>query len=522
MKRSNVTIKARVGIAMGILAVILIAISSLGMFGLHSSNASYHDAQAERMPAMLAVNNAEIYAARERLNLDRAVMTIGTPAADAAITKGLAFRAKADAYWARYDALPHLPGEKALADDALAKIRLHQQAVDEGYAAVKANDEAKAKEIAEKLAGAFAAMGTAEETLLQFQSKATDDGYGAASDTYHTLQTACIIAVLVGLATAGYSWFSLKRAIGVPLAKALDHFDAIAEGNLRGNVVATSDDEMGQLMTGLAKMQASLVNTVQTVRAGSDSIASATQQIAAGNADLSSRTEEQASALQETAASMDQLTSTVKQNADNARQASALASSASDIASKGGTVMTQVVSTMSEINQSSKKIADIISIIEGIAFQTNILALNAAVEAARAGEEGRGFAVVAGEVRSLAHRSSVAAKEIKDLIDASVHSVESGTTLVDEAGRTMTDISGAIRRVTDIMGEISAASQEQSSGIDQVALAVTQMDQATQQNAALVEEAAAAAQSLEDQASKLREAVSVFQLNGASRTLSAY
>jgi methyl-accepting chemotaxis protein-1 (serine sensor receptor) len=251
------------------------------------------------------------------------------------------------------------------------------------------------------------------------------------------------------------------------------------------------------------------------VRSGSESIASATKQIAAGNVDLSSRTEEQASALQQTASSMEELTGTVRQNADNARQASTLAANASQIAGKGSAVVSQVVETMGEINRSSAKIADIISIIEGIAFQTNILALNAAVEAARAGEEGRGFAVVAGEVRSLAQRSSAAAKEIKELIDTSVLRVQTGTTLVDEAGRTMSEISGAVQRVTDIMGEIAAASEEQKNGIEQVARAVTQMDEVTQQNAALVEEAAAAAQSLEDQAAKLREVVAVFQLSDA-------
>jgi methyl-accepting chemotaxis protein-1 (serine sensor receptor) len=365
-------------------------------------------------------------------------------------------------------------------------------------------------------------MATAETALMQLQSNEATDACARASANYTKIQTISIVAILFGVAIAGYSWVSLRRAIGVPLAQALHHFDEIADGNLRGTVKVTSSDEMGQLMAGLAKMQASLIATVQTVRSGSESIATATQQISAGNADLSSRTEEQASALQETAASMDQLTGTVKQNADNARQASSLATTASDIASKGGTVMSQVVNTMSDINHSSQKIADIISIIEGIAFQTNILALNAAVEAARAGEEGRGFAVVAGEVRNLAQRSSSAAKEIKGLIDSSVISVQSGTTLVGEAGRTMTEISGAIQRVTDIMGEISAASQEQSTGIDQVALAVSQMDQATQQNAALVEEAAAAAHSLEDQAGKLRQAVSVFQVNGASQMATAY
>ena len=308
------------------------------------------------------------------------------------------------------------------------------------------------------------------------------------------------------------SYLTLSRAIARPLDAALGHFDEISAGDLRRPVVITSRDEMGQLLEGIAKMQRSLTETVRTVRSGSESIATATRQIAAGNIDLSSRTEEQASALQETASSMEELTGTVKQNADNARQASSLAANASEIANKGSAVVGQVVGTMGDINQSSAKIADIISIIEGIAFQTNILALNAAVEAARAGEEGRGFAVVAGEVRSLAQRSSAAAKEIKELIDTSVERVQSGSALVDEAGRTMTEIIGAVQRVTDIMGEIAAASEEQSSGIDQVARAVTQMDEVTQQNAALVEEAAAAASSLEDQAGKLRTAVAVFQL----------
>ncbi|HEV7822161.1 MAG TPA: methyl-accepting chemotaxis protein, partial [Burkholderiales bacterium] len=356
----------------------------------------------------------------------------------------------------------------------------------------------------------------ANDALRKFQFDAAHQGYDAAQGAASTFETLSLTAILIGLAAAAFSWFALRRAIGQPLDEAIEHFDAIAAGDLRRQVNVTSRDEMGLLMQGLARMQTSLVATVRSVRSGSESIASATKQIAAGNIDLSSRTEEQASALQETASSMDELTGTVKQNADNARQASSLAANASEIANKGSRVVAQVVDTMGDINQSSAKIADIITIIEGIAFQTNILALNAAVEAARAGEEGRGFAVVAGEVRNLAQRSSAAAKEIKGLIDTSVERVQSGTSLVDEAGRTMTEIIGAVQRVTDIMGEIAAASEEQSSGIEQVARAVTQMDEVTQQNAALVEEAAAAAQSLEDQAAKLRQAVAVFQLDDES------
>jgi methyl-accepting chemotaxis protein len=277
--------------------------------------------------------------------------------------------------------------------------------------------------------------------------------------------------------------------------------------------VVESRDEAGQLMHALREMNASLAKVVGEVRMGTELIATASGQIASGNQDLSSRTEEQASSLEETAASMEELTSTVKQNADNARQANQLAVSASEVAVKGGSVVSQVVNTMGSINASSKKIVDIIGVIDGIAFQTNILALNAAVEAARAGEQGRGFAVVASEVRSLAQRSAAAAKEIKTLIGDSVEKVEEGSKQVAEAGRTMDEIVGSVRRVTDIMGEITAASQEQTSGIEQINQAISQMDQVTQQNAALVEEASAAAQSLQEQAGSLVQAVSIFKLD---------
>jgi methyl-accepting chemotaxis protein-1 (serine sensor receptor) len=395
--------------------------------------------------------------------------------------------------------------------------------LDEGYANIKANNHEATVASAQAMQIKFNELAAKGLALRQFQFDSARREYDESQQTFSTFREITIIAIVIGLAASLYSWIALRRAIGRPLDEALGHFEAIAAGDLRGKVIVRSGDEMGLLMQGLAKMQASLVQTVQTVRSGSESIASATKEIAAGNIDLSSRTEEQASALQETASSMDELTGTVKQNADNARQASSLAANASEIANKGSRVVAQVVGTMGEINQSSAKIADIITIIEGIAFQTNILALNAAVEAARAGEEGRGFAVVAGEVRSLAQRSSAAAKEIKGLIDTSVERVQTGTSLVDEAGRTMNEIIGAVQRVTDIMGEIAAASEEQSSGIEQVARAVTQMDEVTQQNAALVEEAAAAAQSLEDQAGKLRQAVSVFQVDEVVgvRTVSA-
>ncbi|MFC5519395.1 methyl-accepting chemotaxis protein [Polaromonas jejuensis] len=308
------------------------------------------------------------------------------------------------------------------------------------------------------------------------------------------------------------AWF-LARSITHPLRRAVQVAQTVASGDLSSHIEVSSRDETGQLMQALKDMNASLVGIVGQVRTGTDTMATASSQIAAGNQDLSSRTEEQASSLEETAASMEELTSTVKQNADNARQANQLAVSASSVALKGGSVVAQVVDTMGAINASSRKIVDIIGVIDGIAFQTNILALNAAVEAARAGEQGRGFAVVAAEVRNLAQRSAAAAKEIKVLIDDSVGKVEKGSQQVSQAGKTMDEIVDSVKRVTDIMAEITAASQEQTQGIEQINQAITQMDQVTQQNAALVEEAAAAAQSLQEQASGLSQVVSVFRLD---------
>ncbi|QEK93550.1 methyl-accepting chemotaxis protein [Achromobacter insolitus] len=318
-----------------------------------------------------------------------------------------------------------------------------------------------------------------------------------------------VIAALLVFAT----YVFLRRRVLLPLKEAGHHFDRIAGGDLTARVDVRNTNEIGQLFAALKRMQESLTRTVASVRRGVDEINVGSHEIAAGNTDLSSRTEQQAASLEETAASMEQLASTVKQNADNARQANQLAASASDVAERGGSAVSEVVDTMQEISASSRKISEIVSVIDGIAFQTNILALNAAVEAARAGEQGKGFAVVAGEVRSLAQRSAQAAKEIKGLIEDSVTKVGAGSEQVERAGATMQEIVASVKRVTDIMGEISAASEEQSSGIDQVNRAVSQMDEVTQQNAALVEEAAAAAGSLQEQAQRLAEAVAVFKIN---------
>jgi methyl-accepting chemotaxis protein len=327
-----------------------------------------------------------------------------------------------------------------------------------------------------------------------------------------TLLTLVALSALAGSGFGILITRSLTRQLGGEPAYAAEVAGRIAGGDLGTDVHLRTGDETS-LLFAMKSMRDRLARIVSEVRQGTDAIASASGEIASGNLDLSSRTEEQASSLEETASSMEELTSTVKQNADNARQANVLAQTASTVAGQGGDVVAQVVQTMGSINDSSKKIVDIITVIDGIAFQTNILALNAAVEAARAGEQGRGFAVVAGEVRTLAQRSAAAAKEIKALIGDSVDKVETGTKLVDQAGSTMNEVVASIQRVTDIMAEISAASQEQTSGIEQINQAISQMDDVTQQNAGLVEEAAAASEALQSQAAKLAELVSVFRLD---------
>ena len=388
---------------------------------------------------------------------------------------------------------------------------------------VQLNDEGKKED-------AIAAMN--RETLPAL------DALQAPIDELTTLQKAIVVAssaelkgkidsanivmltlgIIAALSGAWFAWW-ITRSITRPIRIAVHMAQTVASGDLSSRVSVTTRDECGQLLKALQEMNDSLVHIVMQVRTGADAMATATSQIAAGNLDLSSRTEEQASVLEETAASMEELAATVKNNFESSKHANQLAESASSVAAKGGAVVGKVVMTMEQINTSSRKIADIIGVIDGIAFQTNILALNAAVEAARAGEQGRGFAVVANEVRNLAGRSATAAKEIKQLIDDSVGNVAEGCKLVEQAGSTMDEIVVHVRRVADLMGEITMASSEQTSGIGQVNQAVSQMDEVTQQNAALVEEAAAAAESLEEQARGLVDVVAVFKIgHGAEKS----
>ncbi len=351
---------------------------------------------------------------------------------------------------------------------------------------------------------------TAEQAALQ-----KDVSNASAASAQATFEESRMLSWgmgVLGLALGGAVAWWITASITRPVNRALDIANTVAAGDLTSRIDVDTTDEMGRLLQALKTMNENLASTVGTVRTGTDAIATAAAEVASGNQDLSSRTEQQASSLEETASSMEELTSTVKQNADNARQANVLANAASSVALRGGEVIGQVTGTMDEINASATKIADIISVIDGIAFQTNILALNAAVEAARAGEQGRGFAVVASEVRNLAQRSASAAREIKELINASTEKVSSGSRLVTQAGETMQEIVQSVQRVTDIMAEISSASTEQTAGIEQINQAIVEMDSVTQQNAALVEQAAAASESMQDQAAVLAKAVAVFRI----------
>jgi methyl-accepting chemotaxis protein/methyl-accepting chemotaxis protein-1 (serine sensor receptor) len=420
------------------------------------------------------------------------------------------------AKWTEYSGVITNADEKRLADEWFAKSdQLGVAHIKAAADAIRAGDWDGAESVLIKKINPSYRVGDEAMAALTRASKeraAANEAGVAASlrNTAYLMGGVLLLAALVGVAVG----VAMIRSISSPLAEATAIAARVAEGDLTGQIDAHGNNEIGTLMAALSKMKASLAAIVAEVRTSTDTINTASAEISAGNQDLSERTCGQASSLEQTAASMEQLTGTVRQNADNARQANTLAVTASEVALRGGDVVAQVVDTMGSINESSRKIVDIIGVIDGIAFQTNILALNAAVEAARAGEQGRGFAVVASEVRSLAQRSAGAAKEIKELISDSVGKVDSGARLVDQAGATMKEIVTSIQRVTDIMGDITQASQEQTAGLDQINQAIGQMDSITQQNVALVEEATAAAASLQDQAGVLSRIVGAFTLDG--------
>ena len=509
----NIAIKTRLVAIIGFLLACCLLIGIGGLAALDSVNGSLKTVYEDRLVAMGQLDRVVRLANRHQLMLAKALTA--EPARNGADMDSLEKDiATGDEVWAAYSATYMTPQEKALAADfSVKRAAFIASGVKPAVAAVRAADLPRATALVHGAVDKLYAEARVPLTaLIELQlsvGKAEYENSQAHFNLFRTLSLAAIaLAIAIGVAVGVW----LIRSITIPLSVAIKAANQIAAGNLAQDIRVDSTNELGVMLGALKDMSAALTATVGEVRTSSDTIAIASSEIAAGNLDLSSRTEQQAASLEETASSMEELTSTVKQNADNAKSANALVVTASGHAQDGGQAVGKVVETMALIKESSRKMGEIISVIDGIAFQTNILALNAAVEAARAGEQGRGFAVVATEVRSLAQRSANAAKEIKQLINDSVDKVDLGGRLVNDAGATIQKVMVSVRQVSDIMGEIAAASEEQSSGIEQINQAVVQMDEVTQQNAALVEESAAAAQSLQEQAASLARTVSIFVL----------
>ncbi len=520
----NLTIKTRLIFVLAFLVVELIVGFAIGILNLSKANGALELMYSDRLQALADLDDVGRLLTLTQLNLVRASQP-GAQNIDATMDLAEANAKRVSARWAEYTATDMLSQEKVLADRFTAeRMAFLEQGMQPAIAAIRAQDAARAAEIVNgDMQRLFEPMNKTITELVDMQQKAARADFDESQKIYRVVLAVCVAGLVFGVVVATVLGWLLVRAIVLPLQAAVKIAGGVAQGDLTQRIDVRSNDETGRLMAALRDMNDSLVEIVTRVRAGTDNIATASNEIADGNLDLSSRTEQQAGALEETASSMEELTSTVKQNADNARQANVLAGSASEVAGKGGVVVSQVVETMGAINASASKIVEIISVIDGIAFQTNILALNAAVEAARAGEQGRGFAVVAGEVRSLAQRSAAAAKEIKELIGDSVSKVNAGSALVDQAGVTMGQIVDSVRKVQDIMVEIAMAGQRQSEGIEDIGRAIGSMDEMTQQNSALVEEASAAAESLTEQTGQLTGALSVFKLAdaGAAPALAA-
>ena len=511
----NLKIGARLGLAFALLIAALLVVTVVGRLGMGSIEARLNEATEDRVPKVLQVNevidnvNEIARAVRNMALMDDAGKKAGeaTTIKDAQGRNGKILDTLVPQITSDKGRglISTLQTERTRFNEELGKVLT--LAAGDDRAATTAQLLGTMRDSQMAYMKTLYALADYQVELMKTSSAA------AKAETNRAEITLWAVAVVAAAFGVGLALWITRSIVG-PIQQAVKVAETVAEGDLRSEITVTRQDETGQLLGALQRMTASLVDIVGNVRGNAESVATASGQIAQGNADLSQRTEEQASNLQQTAASMEELTATVNHNTDTARQAAQLADGAARVAENGGEVMGQVVSTMEQITTSSKKIADIIGTIDGIAFQTNILALNAAVEAARAGEQGRGFAVVASEVRSLAQRSADAAKEIKTLIGASVERVELGNAQVAEAGKTVSDVVSQVRRVADMIGEISAASGEQSKGIGQIGDAVNQLDQVTQQNAALVEESAAAADSLQQQAKALAQTVAVFRLHG--------
>ena len=512
---NNFKISTRLLALIGLMSALMAGVGALGLYGIWKTNDALKSVYEDRLVPVGQLDTIVRAILRNRLAIAVSLVT-PTPGEIAKNTAEVEANIELiTKTWDAYMATRLTPEEERLAKTfAEDRKKFVQEGLRPAVAALRANDTKEAQRIVvEKIRPLYVPVAQGVDALIKLQLDEGKREYEAAVARYETIRMAAIAALILGVGLAASFGLLLIRGINRSLGHAVEVSNAVAQGDLTKAIHVDGKDEIAQLLRAMSDMKENLVRVVSEVRDGVDSVSTASAQIAAGNQDLSSRTEQQASNLQQTAASMEQLTSTVKQSADNARQANQLANAASESAARGGQVVGEVVTTMNAITEASKRIAEIINVIDGIAFQTNILALNAAVEAARAGEQGRGFAVVAGEVRNLAQRSAQAAREIKAMITDSVQKVEAGSRLVSDAGATMNEIVTQVKRVTDLIGEITSAAVEQSSGISQVNEAVTQMDQVTQQNAALVEESAAAAASLKEQADRLARAVAVFRLS---------
>lgn len=522
MSMSNLSVKTRLTLTLSLLALAMFCVGLLGLNALKQANGRMAEMYGNRFQSAVVVDKMAALRRDNVRALDLALMT-----GDAELLARYRSTREANLQtlnelWARYEALPLGEGEKEVADDFHRRGEEYgvvRQRVDAKLEA-GAIDEARQMRVQE-LRPVIDALMIAADKLVTLQDRFAAANNDANDVAYRKALWIAWGSMLIAGALAALLGMMLVRSMMNSLSVAVSTAERIASGKLGNRIEISTRDEFGRLLQAMQDMDNKLSDIVGSVRHGADSVGSAARQISSGNDDLSQRTQEQASALEETASSMEEMTTTVKQNADNARQASQLAVGARDQADRGGAIVGRAVGAMSEISESSKRIADIIDVIDEIAFQTNLLALNAAVEAARAGEQGRGFAVVASEVRHLAQRSATAAKEIKNLINDSVGKVKAGTELVDESGKSLTEIVASVKRVADIVAEISAASEEQASGIDQVNTAVTQMDTTTQQNAALVEESAAASKAMEQQAQALVEKVSFFAVNGGGHQTAA-
>ncbi|MDN2718777.1 methyl-accepting chemotaxis protein [Janthinobacterium sp. SUN120] len=512
MSLTQFKIGTRLGIGFAVVLGLLVAVLLVGLYSMGQLSARTHDIVADKNVKMAAANTMS----DNVRNITLAITSIVVAPTEALVQAELAKIGEARK---KYGAAKETLQKKISTDKETALMAELDAALKSGAPlnnkVIELRNAGQTEEaiafLTQQAAPSLKIVLGALDSLVAYEAQqaaqAATDAETLSTSARASMIALGSVAVLLG---AFVAWI-ITRSITQPINAAVSVAETVASGDLSSHIVVNSSDETGRLLGALKAMNTSLLGVVAQVRHGTEAISTASSEIAAGNLDLSSRTEEQASSLEETASAMEELTSTVKQNADNARQANQLAKSASEVAVRGGSIVSQVVDTMGTINASSRKIVDIIGVIDGIAFQTNILALNAAVEAARAGEQGRGFAVVATEVRNLAHRSASAAKEIKELIAASVANVDTGSRLVNEAGQTMGDIVDSIVRVTDIMGEITSATHEQTIGIEQINMAIAQMDEVTQQNAALVEEAAAASQSMQEQAGELAHVVGFFK-----------